>query len=978
VLRIFPGLSVQNGGKVHVYRPQLQYARVENNRGLVTSAVRKTEALNGPDGADGEEVTVEVSNNGWATSPTDTPANREFPPVLAEPYRLRVAPFLGANLAPRLVPNEGEIVLANPNGELDWLLDLAWDNRTITLYQGEWEQTFAEFLTYSIGTATGVAAEQYVIIIRYADKMQVLDKDIQTDEYKGLGMALRCDGTGDFVGMGANGWLWSLEEDWTLEVLARFYTDPAEKVVLMDKSGSTAGEEFNRNYSLRYDCPNNRLEYSHEYSSTPSSETHNSGASTVPTANKSDGLWHHYGVKRDTSAKTLEFYVDGVSVGTASYTNQPTGGWRGGSRIGRDTDDTNMDLTGDVAEARIARTLRSDEDIKKFFDRSQTDLDSEGLAGVWRLNEGTGTVAGNELWQKVWNYAGKSDGVDDGATTGTSPTISLPTSFTVAVWLQMDGQDNNNKYIFGQGSWGSAAEILLRTAATTPGNLQWQFKSSTGTVDYGGTGLTDQSGKLWCLVLTFDDDNDLVTSYVNYDEKVQTWDYTRSGVWDLTQLAFGSNAAITSNFFGGQIFQAAIWSRALSAEEVKDLNDRGVLDLADSAIEVAYGFDGWGDLLGNKDFTTTTGVVLLDANGTLNGNPEWVGTGEGGIDLLGKAKPTISGRVHHVEPVLLDPWNYVYMVAEGPLKEIEAVYEGGDEKALATTTDADIWSYAWPGSEVFVVDLTTGLMMAKNQPSYPVTVDVKGDDTGSAYAADAGSIIKGILTRRAGFTWPDDFNEASFDEIDSTSELGVYTDTGNGNIIQVINRVMGSIHGSAFMDRAALIKVAQVPVLDSTAVPTFEIDTGEILQASIDISPVIPTWRETVLYAPYWRTLTDQEVVTAAAGKKADLAKGFREVTESDEDIKDVWKSSVKIESSTLLYSEGPATSESAARFARYSTKRRFYTLTLPLGLVGINVGAIGRLKYPRWGIPETGTLVFVVQFEEDLSNRQVRVLLWG
>jgi hypothetical protein len=974
-----PAQISATAGIVQVFRPQLQYVRTPNTFGYVSTDVRKTEAINGPEGAPGQEITLRYSNNGWASASTDIVAHKLYLNALHEPYKLRVAPFVGADMLPRLTPNRGEIIIGNTDYQYDYLLDLSWDNREIILYQGLWDYTFEQFKAYSKGSATGIDADQYTLTIHYSDAMQLLDKDIQPDEFKGLGMALRFDGTGDYVGMGANGWTWTLEDDVTLEVIARFYSDPGKKVVFFDKSTDFAAEEFNRNYSLRYDCTNNRLEYEHEYS-TSIQETVNSGSGTVPTDNKSDGFWHHYAVKRDTTLKELYFYVDGEEIANTTYTNQPTGGWRGGCRIGRDDATNAWDLEGDIAEFRIFRSLRDDKDIKKYFEQSLTDTEDEDLVGLWRLNEGLGQIAGNELYDKVWHASGKSDGVDDGATTDSSPTISLPGSWTMAVWLQMDGQDNQLTFIFGQPP-AASTQILLRTSDNAPGNLQWQIKSSTGSQFNGGTGWSFQNGKLLCMVLTFDDDNDLVTSYVNYDEKVQSWEYVRSGDFDLNQLALGSNASITSNYFGGQVFQAAIFSRAFTTAEVKEMYDFGVVDLSDADLEVAYDFETWSDLSpAGKDFTTTTGVVLLNSNGTLNPytgdplQPEWIGSGEGGLDMLGKAKPTITGRVHHVEPLLLDPFNWVYYIAEGPLNAVETVYEGGDEMTVELTTSNDIWSVS-PTLD-YVVNLDSGLMKAKSIASYPVTVDVKGDRT-DGYRADAGAMIKQIITRRSEISWPDEFNLDTFDNIDQGTALGLYTGIDNLNIIEAINTIMGSIHGAAFMDRAARVAVAQIPALVSTDIPVFEITEEMIEQGSVELFQIIPSWRENIHYAPYWRTLSDQEVVGTASGKKSDLAKQFRTVYEDDDAIEDAWKSTEIVDTETLIYSEAGATREATARFERFTVPRRLVSFTMPIGLVGVNVGEVGRVHFARWDMPVGGFLVYVAEYEEDLTSQRIQVKVW-
>jgi len=72
-------------------------------------------------------------------------------------------------------------------------------------------------------------------------------------------------------------------------------------------------------YMMRLSGTGGNVDYYHEYGSGSNQILAVSGLVTA-------GQWCHIGLVRDTTAKTVKFYRDGVLVQTSAYTHNPTGG----------------------------------------------------------------------------------------------------------------------------------------------------------------------------------------------------------------------------------------------------------------------------------------------------------------------------------------------------------------------------------------------------------------------------------------------------------------------------------------------------------------------------------------------------------------------------------------------------------------------------------------------------------------------------
>ncbi len=135
----------------------------------------------------------------------------------------------------------------------------------------------------------------------------------------------------------------------------------------------------------------------------------------------------------------------------------------------------------------------------------------------------------------------------------------------------------------------------------------------------------------------------------------------------------------------------------------------------------------------------------------------YAGTGdiEGGADVKGILKPAVFGDAKNCQPVLIDPVRQIYQVhGYGPVEAIYAVYEGGAAigtggNPVATQTGTYV---AFRDTVVaqgqWIRHNNLGLIKLGSQPSFPISVDARGDTNGVNGAAALkrpGAVIKRLI-----------------------------------------------------------------------------------------------------------------------------------------------------------------------------------------------------------------------------------------
>ncbi len=126
----------------------------------------------------GAEVTRYFSNHAFVSEPSDTPANQPYDDIL-----ISVPTFtskLSELFTGRSIPDWGDLVLTNENGDRDaWLAD-GWDGRSLKMYLGDPSWPKADFRLILDGITADIASPQRDrVSLKIRDKSWMLNIPVQ-------------------------------------------------------------------------------------------------------------------------------------------------------------------------------------------------------------------------------------------------------------------------------------------------------------------------------------------------------------------------------------------------------------------------------------------------------------------------------------------------------------------------------------------------------------------------------------------------------------------------------------------------------------------------------------------------------------------------------------------------------------------------------------------------------------------------------
>ncbi|KQT51976.1 hypothetical protein ASG43_20565 [Aureimonas sp. Leaf454] len=138
------------------------------------------------DPSTGQVVTLRYGSAGFTTWPSDTPSNTWFEERIVDPGNYERFMFGRSRTRGESDVGGGDIQLANADGALDFLLNLAFDGRAFRLY-GLADETaaWASRDTILVGTMEQVEFPSRRVSIRIRDRLALLRDTIQTQTYAG-------------------------------------------------------------------------------------------------------------------------------------------------------------------------------------------------------------------------------------------------------------------------------------------------------------------------------------------------------------------------------------------------------------------------------------------------------------------------------------------------------------------------------------------------------------------------------------------------------------------------------------------------------------------------------------------------------------------------------------------------------------------------------------------------------------------------
>ena len=253
----------------------------------------------------------------------------------------------------------------------------------------------------------------------------------------------------------------------------------------------------------------------------------------------------------------------------------------------------------------------------------------------------------------------------------------------------------------------------------------------------------------------------------------------------------------------------------------------------------------------------------------------FAGTGgnEGGDDLKDKPKPLLFGECKNVTPVIVDRTNRVYQVHDGQIKAVDAVYDNGNLLTLTTH---------------YTVDLANGRLTLVSSPSGLVTADIRGSDTGGTYVSSVADIMERIV-KNYGSLVAGDIDATSISSLNTKNAavVGIYTGTGERNLLDVLDELANSIGAFFGFNRAGKFSVGRFEAPATTADHTF-IET-DVVKNRISRDPGGPViWRQRIKYGKNWTVQSDEALDASATDAHKDfVTQDYRVTKDEDTDVKE-------------------------------------------------------------------------------------------
>lgn len=129
-----------------------------------------------------------AATHGRTTLPTDTPANTYVPGKFTGQVQNQLALFAGADPSARGAAAFGELILSDPDGELDSLFGYGWDGATVEIRRGLETDLFSSFASVAKFTAAGLVPDLREKRLRLRSLSWLLESaELHGQRYTGAG-----------------------------------------------------------------------------------------------------------------------------------------------------------------------------------------------------------------------------------------------------------------------------------------------------------------------------------------------------------------------------------------------------------------------------------------------------------------------------------------------------------------------------------------------------------------------------------------------------------------------------------------------------------------------------------------------------------------------------------------------------------------------------------------------------------------------
>jgi hypothetical protein len=362
---------------------------------------------------------------------------------------------------------------------------------------------------------------------------------------------------------------------------------------------------------------------------------------------------------------------------------------------------------------------------------------------------------------------------------------------------------------------------------------------------------------------------------------------------------------------------------------------------------------------------------------------------DGTPDQKDKPRPLCFGKCYSVPGVLVNPYDLLIQVHDGPVNSITA-YDGGIPLAFDqnySTVSALRAATGNPGR--YATCLSAGVWRPfgsfKGRPGFVWTADV--EEGSSSSLRRAGAVTKRMLARLG-----QDSNivSSSFSSLDSaaTAEVGIYIEDET-SCLSAIRQILGSVGGWIAPTGTGAFQVGR---LTAPSVSTWTLIEPEILTDSAtdtiaftpnpDTDGNVPTNKITLRHSKNWHTYSDSELagcVSAADPARAlALQQEFVEISAEDSSVLTKHLLARELVIETMISDAAAASAEATRRLGLYSVQRKVIrVMATREDAEDAVLNSTGTVTFRGLGF-DNGKNMVVIGREDDFQRERVILTLWG
>lgn len=436
-----------------------------------------------------------------------------------------------------------------------------------------------------------------------------------------------------------------------------------------------------------------------------------------------------------------------------------------------------------------------------------------------------------------------------------------------------------------------------------------------------------------------------------------------ASVSSLTGNVIGNSANLVfgGGGFVGKIDDIRIWS---VVRPLSDIKFNTYLEM----IGTEVGLDAYYKM----EDTTNNGTVSDSVNiltgpiGTLNGTTEFDLSDWCDSSLIGRAYPVCYGCPGEIDPVLVDPYDDIWMYSDGPSPGVLFAYDKG---VLLTVTV----NYTVENARSLIKNVTalTGAF----------TLRVNGNNTGGTYANTVAGIFGKIAIERT--TCSVNANDITVVNSEWPGEAGIYRNGSNASetIKTVLDELCEGPLLAYFPDNNNIIRLVEFeePLDDEF---DFDITDDNITSTVTAIPQEGPVWACNVGYDQMYTEMSDNDAKFLLSGSPQRykyVTEQFRYARFTDKTVRERYPNTAReITKLSNFTKKVDALKAATKEVVLFRWPHEMYKVDCSLDILGAQVNNTVRLRFHTLGLSVNPKNFKIIDMETDGNLKKISLSIWG